>query len=173
MNTIQHEPLFTDLTPEQAAIIEGGVQYCPYTTRGVTSRLKIRSGPGTNYKIVGYWNPGEVKLLESPAIVRRTGSAIQFQRNTSSERRVRVHHSKEDKLKAQGLRVKLNNVHRAIAAISSSSQTPSSLSDKLNTYSVGANAPSPFLPSIIQFQPICCTLAPLCIQGGWGGICCS
>jgi len=69
MNTIEHEPLFTDLTPEQAAILEGGVQYCPYTTRGVTSHLNIRSGPGTNYKDVGDWYPGEVKLLQSPPII--------------------------------------------------------------------------------------------------------
>jgi|GEM_PF-5728047 hypothetical protein len=68
MNTIQHEPLFTDLTSEQAAIIEGGV-FCPYTTRGVTSHLNIRSGPGTNYRDVGNWYPGEVKYLESPPII--------------------------------------------------------------------------------------------------------
>jgi hypothetical protein len=68
---IEHEPLFTDLTPEQAAIIKGGVQYCPYTTRGVTSHLNIRSGPATNYRDVGNWYPGEVKYLQSsPAIVQ-------------------------------------------------------------------------------------------------------
>jgi uncharacterized protein YraI len=70
MNTIQHEPLFTDLTSEEAAIIGGGVQYCPYTTRGVTSALNIRSGPGKKYDDVGNWNPGEVKLVESPPIVK-------------------------------------------------------------------------------------------------------
>jgi hypothetical protein len=80
MNTIQHEPLFTDLTPEQAAIIEGGV-FCPYTTRGVTSRLNIRSGPGTNYDIVGYWYPGEVKLLESPAILKNGFQAFDSSRD--------------------------------------------------------------------------------------------
>ncbi|BAY47997.1 hypothetical protein SAMD00079811_56160 [Scytonema sp. HK-05] len=70
MNTIEHEPLFTDLTPEQAAILEGGVEtYCPYTTQGVTSRLNIRSGPGTQYDVVDHWNPGEVKYLQSPAIL--------------------------------------------------------------------------------------------------------
>ena len=80
MNTIEHEQLFTDLTPEQAAIIEGGVFY-PYTTRGVTSRLNIRSGPGTNYRIVGYWNPGEVKYLESPAILKNGFQAFDSSRN--------------------------------------------------------------------------------------------
>jgi hypothetical protein len=80
MNTIQHEPLFTDLTSEQAAIIEGGV-FCPYTTRGVTSRLRIRSGSGTNYRIVDYWNPGEVKFLESPAIVQNGFRALNSSRN--------------------------------------------------------------------------------------------
>jgi uncharacterized protein YraI len=80
MNTIQHEPLFTDLTSEQAAIIEGGV-FCPYTTRGVTSHLNIRSGPGTNYRDVGNWYPGEVKLLESPAIVRNGFRKISSSRN--------------------------------------------------------------------------------------------
>ena len=81
MNTIEHEPLFSDLTPEQAAIIGGGVQYCPYTTRGVTSRLKIRSGPGTNYPDVGNWNRGEVKLMKSHAIVRNGFRKISSSRN--------------------------------------------------------------------------------------------
>jgi uncharacterized protein YraI len=81
MNTIEHKPLFSDLTPEQAAIIEGGVQYCPYTTRGVTSHLNIRSGPGTNYRDVGNWYPGEVKLLESPAIVQNGFRALNSSRN--------------------------------------------------------------------------------------------
>ena len=80
MNIIQHEPLFTDLTSEQAAIIGGGVQYCPYTTRGVTSWLNIRSGPGRNYRDVGNWNPGEVRLLESPAIVQNGFRALDSSR---------------------------------------------------------------------------------------------
>jgi hypothetical protein len=71
MNTIEHEPLFTDLTPEQAAILEGGVEtYCPYTTRGVNDWLNIRSGPGTNYRDIGNWYPKQVKYLQSPAIVQ-------------------------------------------------------------------------------------------------------
>jgi hypothetical protein len=83
MNTIEHEPLFTDLTPEQAAILEGGVEtYCPYTTRGVTSRLRIREGPGTNYDIVGYWYPGDVKYLQSsPAIVQNGFRAFDSSRD--------------------------------------------------------------------------------------------
>jgi hypothetical protein len=80
MNTIQHEPLLTDLTPEQAVIIEGGV-FCPYTTRDVTSRLNIRSDPGTNYKIIDYWYPGEVKYLESPAILKNRFRAFSSSRN--------------------------------------------------------------------------------------------
>jgi hypothetical protein len=81
MNTIEHEPLFSDLTPEEAAILEGGVQYCPYTTRGVTSHLNIRSGPGTNYKDVGDWYPGEVKLLQSPPIKVNGFQAFNSSRN--------------------------------------------------------------------------------------------
>jgi len=85
MKDNQHEQLFTelttDLTPQEAAIIGGGGQYCPYTTRGVTSHLNIRSGPGTNYRDVGDWNPGEVKLLESPAIVQNGFRKISSSRN--------------------------------------------------------------------------------------------
>ncbi|NJO42252.1 MAG: hypothetical protein HC769_15065 [Cyanobacteria bacterium CRU_2_1] len=52
MNTMQHEQLFTDLTPAQAAVVEGGVKYFshPYTTKGVSTALNIRSGPRTCFK---------------------------------------------------------------------------------------------------------------------------
>ena len=61
------------MMPEQAGIIKGGVTFCPYTTQNVTSRLRIRSGPSTSNKIVGYWYPGDVKYLESGVGVSKNG----------------------------------------------------------------------------------------------------
>ncbi len=49
-----------EVVNENTGILGGA---CPYTTKDVTTRLRIRSGPGTSYKIVGYWYPGEVKYL--------------------------------------------------------------------------------------------------------------
>jgi hypothetical protein len=70
MKDNQHEQLFTDLTPEQAAVLEGGAPQCPYTTRGVNSWLNIRSGPGTQYSDIGNWYPNKVKYMELPAITQ-------------------------------------------------------------------------------------------------------
>lgn len=57
MDTIQQEPLLTELTPEAAATVEGGVLY---TTRNVTTRLRIRERPNTNSRIIDSFRPGEV-----------------------------------------------------------------------------------------------------------------
>jgi hypothetical protein len=54
MNTTLHEALFADLSPTQAAVIEGGISFCPYTTRGANTRLRIRSGSSTSLPIVGF-----------------------------------------------------------------------------------------------------------------------
>ena len=71
LNYLHDEHLIVELKPEEAETIQGGLQTfsVPYTTQGVSSRLRIRSGPSTDYRIVGYWYPGEIKYLESPAIV--------------------------------------------------------------------------------------------------------
>ncbi|MEH1845252.1 MAG: hypothetical protein V7L25_09695 [Nostoc sp.] len=69
LNYLHDEHLIVELKSEEAETMKGGVFY-PYTTQGVTSRLRIRSGPSTNYRIVGYWYPGQVKYLESPAILK-------------------------------------------------------------------------------------------------------
>lgn len=52
-------------TVNENSNIFGGATYCPYTTKGVTSRLNIREGPSTDSDIVGKWYPGDVKYLES------------------------------------------------------------------------------------------------------------
>ncbi|MEH2329877.1 SH3 domain-containing protein [Nostoc sp.] len=57
MDTIQQELLFTELTPEAAATVEGGLQY---TTEGVTTRLNIRERPTTKSDKIGYFLPGDV-----------------------------------------------------------------------------------------------------------------
>lgn len=66
MDTIQQEPLFTELSSEAAATVEGGVRYGRFTTKNVTSVLNIRRGPGTNYSIADKWLPNTVRLLQSP-----------------------------------------------------------------------------------------------------------
>lgn len=70
MNGTQTEHLFTDLTPAQAAVVEGGVSLCPYTTKGVKDVLNIRFGPSIEAPIAGKWYPGQVKYLESPGIIK-------------------------------------------------------------------------------------------------------
>ncbi|WP_416212214.1 SH3 domain-containing protein [Nostoc sp. DedSLP03] len=57
MDTIQQEPLFTELTPEAAATVEGGLLY---TTEQVTTRLNIRERPTTKSDKIGYFLPGQV-----------------------------------------------------------------------------------------------------------------
>lgn len=48
MNTMQHEPLFTDLTPEQAEIVEGGKAFSLWG-----SKWNIRKTADPNAPIVG------------------------------------------------------------------------------------------------------------------------
>ncbi|HEY9641909.1 MAG TPA: SH3 domain-containing protein [Coleofasciculaceae cyanobacterium] len=69
MNDMQQEQLFTDLTPDQASMLEGG-GVSLYTTKGVNDRLNIRSGPSTRASIVGTFFPGDIIYMELPAIVR-------------------------------------------------------------------------------------------------------
>ncbi|MEH2289034.1 SH3 domain-containing protein [Nostoc sp.] len=57
MDTIQQELLFTELTPEAAATVEGGFLY---TTERVTTRLNIRERPTTKSDKIGYFLPGDV-----------------------------------------------------------------------------------------------------------------
>lgn len=70
MDTIEQELLFTKLTPEAAATVEGGVSFKTYTTKGVSTYLNFRSGPGTNYPSIGRWYPGQFYNLQVPAIVK-------------------------------------------------------------------------------------------------------
>ena len=67
LNYLHDESLIVELKSEEAETMKGGVLY---TTQGVSTRLRIRSGPSTDYRIVGYWYPGEVKNLEFPAILK-------------------------------------------------------------------------------------------------------
>ncbi|BBD69334.1 hypothetical protein NIES4072_33400 [Nostoc commune NIES-4072] len=57
MDTIQQEPLLTELTPEAAATVEGGLLY---TTKGVTTRLNIRERATTKSDKIGSFRPGAV-----------------------------------------------------------------------------------------------------------------
>lgn len=57
MDTIQQEPLFTELTPEAAATVEGGVLY---TTRGVTTRLNIRPTASTRFNPIDSFPRGAI-----------------------------------------------------------------------------------------------------------------
>ncbi|MCC5663616.1 hypothetical protein LC653_06665 [Nostoc sp. CHAB 5784] len=72
LNYLHDEPLFAELKPEEAETIKGGLTFSePYTTQGVSTRLRIRSGPSIDDdNIVGYWYPGQVKYLQSPAILK-------------------------------------------------------------------------------------------------------
>jgi uncharacterized protein YgiM (DUF1202 family) len=63
------ESLMVELKPEEAETMKGGLFYA-YTTKGVNTWLNIRSGPGTNYKVVGRWYPGEVKYLDRSATLK-------------------------------------------------------------------------------------------------------
>jgi len=62
-----------EVVNENTGILGGIRMSCPYTTTGVTSRLRIRSGPSTSYRIVGYWYPGDVKYLESRGGLEKNG----------------------------------------------------------------------------------------------------
>jgi hypothetical protein len=68
--TIQQKPLFTELTPEAAATIEGGVATYLFETKNVTSRLNIRERPSLDSRIIGYWYPDQKKRMKTPPITR-------------------------------------------------------------------------------------------------------
>ncbi|MEH1840732.1 MAG: SH3 domain-containing protein [Nostoc sp.] len=70
LNYLHDESLIVELKPEEAETMQGGVGLSRYTTKGVSSYLNIRSGPGTNYKVVGRWYPGQINYLQVPAIVK-------------------------------------------------------------------------------------------------------
>jgi hypothetical protein len=59
MDTIQQESLFTELTPEAAATVEGGATFV-VSLRDPNSRLNIRSQPNTtaSSKIIGSFRNG-------------------------------------------------------------------------------------------------------------------
>ncbi len=69
MDTIQQEPLLTELTPEAAATVQGGNLYFVVVDPG--SSLNIRSRPNTtkSSKIIGSLKNGEA----IDATVRKTG----------------------------------------------------------------------------------------------------
>ena len=79
MNYLQHEQLFTDLPPLQASLIAGGA-FRPYTTKGVSDTLNIRSGPSLKSRIIGSWRPNQIRYLETPAIIKNG-----FRRFSSSQ----------------------------------------------------------------------------------------
>ncbi len=70
MDTIQQEPLFTELPPEAAATVEGGVATFLFKTKGVTSRLNIRETPSLKSRIIGFWYPDQRKRMKTPGIFK-------------------------------------------------------------------------------------------------------
>lgn len=80
LNYLHDESLIVELKPEEAEIMQGGVSYETYTTKGVSSYLNIRSGPGIGYPSIGRWYPGQRYNLQIPAIVkngfRKFGSSL-------------------------------------------------------------------------------------------------
>ncbi|MEH2079241.1 MAG: SH3 domain-containing protein [Nostoc sp.] len=65
MDTIQQEPLFTELTPEAAATVEGGIKFRADIDSG---RLNIRSGPSTNSRKIGSF--GKDETFDATSTVR-------------------------------------------------------------------------------------------------------
>ena len=70
LNYLHDEHLIVELKPEEAESMEGGVSFKTYTTKGVSTYLNFRSGPGTNYPSIGRWYPGQFYNLQVPAIVK-------------------------------------------------------------------------------------------------------
>jgi hypothetical protein len=70
MDTIQQEPLFTELAPEAAATVEGGVATFLFETKNVTSRLNIRQRPSLGSRIISYWYPDQKKRMKTPPITK-------------------------------------------------------------------------------------------------------
>ena len=72
LNYLHNEHLIVELKPEEAETMEGGgnsFAYERYTTKNVSTYINIRSGPDTSFPIIGKWYRGQVKLVESPAIL--------------------------------------------------------------------------------------------------------
>lgn len=71
MNTNEHEPLFTDLTPEQAAVVEGGATFNLVSVECVAAKAD-RNGPPDElyinfggYKLrPGSMGPGDIAPLK-------------------------------------------------------------------------------------------------------------
>lgn len=59
MDTIQQEALFTKLTPEAAATVEGGILF-RVNLDDPNSKLNIRSGPSTNSSVIGSFRNGQI-----------------------------------------------------------------------------------------------------------------
>jgi hypothetical protein len=57
MDTIQQEPLLTELTPEAAATVKGGIQFRAFVPG---STLNIRSGPRLGKNIIGFFRNGDL-----------------------------------------------------------------------------------------------------------------
>ena len=75
MDTIQQEPLLTELTPEAAATVEGGVLY-RVVLRNPRSSLTIRERPSTNSADIG-------KLFNNQRVNARSqtaGSPVRFRK---------------------------------------------------------------------------------------------
>ncbi|WP_298916410.1 hypothetical protein [uncultured Nostoc sp.] len=69
MDTIQQEPLFTKLTPEAAATVQGGILF---TTIGVTTTLNIRNAPSLRTgKVIGSIKAGAI--FDATNIVSKNG----------------------------------------------------------------------------------------------------
>ena len=81
LNYVHDESLIVELKPEEAEIMQGWVSLARYTTTGVSNYLNIRSGPGTNYKVVGRWYAGQINYLQIPAIVKNGFRRVAFDVN--------------------------------------------------------------------------------------------
>lgn len=81
LNYLDNEFLIVELKPEEAETMQGGVGLARYTTKGVSSYLNIRSGPSTNYKVVGRWYPGQINYLQVPAILKNGFRKVAFDVN--------------------------------------------------------------------------------------------
>ena len=75
MNTIQQEPLLTDLTPEAAATVEGGVLY-RVVLKDPNSSLTIRRSPTIIGRKIGSLQNGERVNAE----LRTFGSRERFRK---------------------------------------------------------------------------------------------
>jgi hypothetical protein len=70
-NNIQDEPLFTELSSEAAATIEGGASFLFETT--AKDWLNIRERPSATSPIIGKWFPNQKRRMRTPPIVTSSG----------------------------------------------------------------------------------------------------